>query len=159
MCQEFAFCFLTTHRCIYTIYINLCFFTGHCSAVEVVGKCLNEGGSHWMVEEATIYGHDSGKGAGHHPPVSMHQMRGEHLAYNYAHIFADAMVMLQTDLLTKTEDVVLQEYEKKLEALQIPVPDPEKCKTECHCRGDCEEKPSCFTNYQPHHNTQFLLDR
>ena len=43
-----------------------------------------------------------GNGASHHPPRGMHMQRGELLAYNYLHIFLDAVNMIKGDLKTKT---------------------------------------------------------
>ena len=43
-----------------------------------------------------------GRGAGHHPPRGMHLQRGELLAYNYLHIFVDAINMIEEDLETKS---------------------------------------------------------
>lgn len=43
-----------------------------------------------------------GNGAPHHPPRGMHMQRGELLAYNYLHIFLDAVNMISADIKTKS---------------------------------------------------------
>ena len=49
---------------------------------------------------ASIYA--AGHGAPHHPPRGMHMQRGEFIAFNYLHIFLDAINMLEEDLKTIT---------------------------------------------------------
>jgi hypothetical protein len=67
--------------------------------MNVKGDCLANGGPHWMVAETAYYASEKGKhGKSWHPPAGMHLMRGEVLAYNYLHILADAIFMIEEDL-------------------------------------------------------------
>ena len=54
--------------------------------------------SHFL--SASVYA--VGNGAPHHPPRGMHMQRGELLAYNYLHIFLDAVNMISADIKTKS---------------------------------------------------------
>jgi hypothetical protein len=75
-----------------------------CVALDEKGECHENGGPHWMVAESAYYGFEKGKAGKHwHPPASMHLMRGELLAYNFAHILADTIWMIQEDLKTMTK--------------------------------------------------------
>jgi hypothetical protein len=54
-----------------------------------------------MVAETSYYAGEKNKqGKNWHPPAGMHLMRGEILAYNMAHVIADAVFMIQDDILT-----------------------------------------------------------
>ncbi len=65
---------------------------------------MERGGPHWMVAETSYYAEDPTKeGKNWHPPAGMHLMRGEVLAYNYAHVLADTLFMLQADSKTMTK--------------------------------------------------------
>jgi hypothetical protein len=76
---------------------------GGCVALDQKGECHENGGPHWMVAESAYYGFEKGKPGKHwHPPAAMHLMRGELLAYNFVHILADTIWMVQEDLKTMT---------------------------------------------------------
>lgn len=67
-----------------------------CDPVEAIGDCADKGGPKWITKEATRYtklqyGHS------HHPPTAQHLIRGEILAYNYLHIFLDALYTVQDE--------------------------------------------------------------
>lgn len=80
-----------------------------CDAINVKGECFENGGPHWMVAETSYYANEPDKhGKNWHPPAGMHLMRGEILAYNYAHIIADTIFMIKEDLKTMKKEEALQ---------------------------------------------------
>ena len=54
------------------------------------------------VKEASVYGNPTGHGKSWHPPVGMHLVRGETLAYNYINVLLDAIYSVEKDLQTKS---------------------------------------------------------
>jgi hypothetical protein len=67
--------------------------------MNVKGDCLANGGPHWMIAETAYYAGEKGKhGKSWHPSAGMHLLRGEVLAYNFLHILADAIYMIEEDL-------------------------------------------------------------
>ena len=127
-----------------------------CTAIDVAGFCHSDNGPHWMVHETAEYG--SGKKSSHHPPAGMHLMRAETLAYQYSHILADALAMVEQDSATKSTSQLAQKYQNELSKLLVPIPDAKTCSTSCHCRKDCETLPVCYTNYEPHFNPNYTLN-
>ena len=75
--------------------INATSVTG-CVAVDIRGPCYDQGGAHWLTKEAAVHGR--GHGASHHPPAGIHRLRGETLAWLYAHILLDALDYVHTRL-------------------------------------------------------------
>lgn len=45
------------------------------------------------------------------------------------------------------------EYQAILDELQPPMTE-----TILHCHNECETKPTCWTNYEPHYNDKYFLD-
>ena len=132
-------------------------FTVGCNAIDIVGPCHSENGSHWMVHETAEYG--NGKKSSHHPPAGMHLIRAETLAYQYSHILADALNMVELDLSgTNTKSKLIQKYQNELNKLLVPIPDAKTCSTSCHCRKDCETLPICYTNFEPHFHPNYTLN-
>lgn len=83
---------------------SLCNNGTGCTAIDVKGDCFEKGGPHWMVAETAYYAGEEGKhGKSWHPPAGMHLMRGEVLAWNYAHVLADTVYMLQEDSKTMSQ--------------------------------------------------------
>jgi hypothetical protein len=120
-------------------------------AMALKGPCYDKGGAHWMSHEAAVY--SRGHGANWHPSAGMHLMRGEVLAYNYLHIFLDAVQMLRADLAGgETKAALIDKYKEKLKALQTPMP-----VSPLRCQPDCDVKPQCFTNFEPHYNARNRL--
>jgi hypothetical protein len=145
----------------------------------VKGECHENGGPHWMVAETSYYANEKGKhGKNWHPPTGMHLMRGELLAYNYAHILADTIWMLQEDLKTMKPEEMLEskktlsfhllsflislfcfsntflEYNKAYEGLRAPIPE-----NPLHLSAaEGLNRPLCYTNFKPHFNPKHLLD-
>jgi hypothetical protein len=79
-----------------------------CNAIDMKGDCFERGGPHWMVAETSYYAGDKNvHGRSHHPPAGMHLMRGEVLAYNMAHVIADAIFMVLADLKTLTKEAAI----------------------------------------------------
>ena len=121
------------------------------------------GGVHWMTKEAGTFGAGpKHSGAPHHPPWGMHVQRGEFIAYNMLHAVLDAIYMLENDIQqpasnnqqTLLENLFLR-YDKKLKKLQdFPLPEPSK-----HCGFECATKPICYTDFIPHFNPNYTLDR
>ena len=66
-----------------------------CSAVDVRGLCQHEGGPRWLTAEAAVHGKRDGRGNNWHPTVGIQQLRGEALAWLYAHIVLDALSELR----------------------------------------------------------------
>lgn len=66
-----------------------------CDPLDVL-QCAEKGGPAYITAELKEYGRHTGPT--HHPPAGQHLMRGEILAYNYAHILLDAIYMIQADL-------------------------------------------------------------
>jgi hypothetical protein len=136
-----------------------------------------------MVAETSYYANEKGKhGKNWHPPTGMHLMRGELLAYNYAHILADTIWMLQEDLKTMKPEEMLEskkknsyfstyssfftfsisiyslnnfvEYKKAYEGLRAPIPE-----NPLHLSAaEGLNRPLCYTNFKPHFNPKHLLD-
>ena len=120
-----------------------------------------------MTKEAGTYGAGANHhGAPHHPPWGMHLQRGEFIAYNMLHAVLDAIYMLENDLLlpdtnqpntnqqTMLENAFVR-YDKKLKKMQdFPLPEPSK-----HCGLECATKPVCYTDFIPHFNPNYTLDR
>jgi hypothetical protein len=75
--------------------------TSGCIASDVKGDCYENGGPHWMVRESSDFGamEEIDKAKNYHPSAAMHLMRAEVLAFNYAFIVADAMFLVEKDLL------------------------------------------------------------
>ena len=127
-------------------------------AMNFRGDCYEEGGLHWMTFDAAKY--SKGSGANWHPPAGMHLLRGEILAYNYVHVAMDAIDMVETALneLGEGQDTpekrkeMVAGYLKKLEKLQKPMPEKPM-----FCSPDCDTKPQCYTNFEPHYNSKRLL--
>eukprot|EP01033_Poteriospumella_lacustris_P007876 gene7876-5657_t len=129
-----------------------------CNALDVKGDCYERGGPHWMTKEAAYYAMDpNARGKNWHPTAGMHLMRGEQLAYNYAHILADTIYTIQQDLtnatLASNRSALVDYYHQKWEALRIPIPE-----NALHSRSE-ETKllPTCFTDFKPHFNPANLL--
>eukprot|EP00597_Dinobryon_sp_UTEXLB2267_P001139 CAMPEP_0170072872 /NCGR_PEP_ID=MMETSP0019_2-20121128/10412_1 /TAXON_ID=98059 /ORGANISM="Dinobryon sp., Strain UTEXLB2267" /LENGTH=430 /DNA_ID=CAMNT_0010282081 /DNA_START=484 /DNA_END=1773 /DNA_ORIENTATION=+ len=139
-----------------------------CVAVDVKGDCFDQGGPHWMVQESSYHDSD-GSSAGsstklqHHPSTALHLLRAELLAFNYAHILADALFMLRRDLKdsglgstgpdTAKVNHLMKTYRHELEKLQQPLPaEPWFC-----APWECALKPRCFTDYRPQHNPRQSL--
>ena len=84
---------------------SLCNNGKGCTAIDMKGDCQERGGPHWMVAETSYYAEDPNRsGKNWHPPTGMHLMRGEVLAYTFAHIVADTIFMLQNDSKTMAKD-------------------------------------------------------
>jgi hypothetical protein len=138
---------------------SLCNNGKGCNALDVKGDCYEKGGPHWMTKEASYFAMDpNARGKSWHPSAGMHLMRGELLAYNYAHIIADTLYTIQQDLSTNSSFAAnstrLQEYyHEKWQELRVPIPE-----IALHSRSE-ETKvlPTCFTNFRPHHNPSNLL--
>jgi len=78
---------------------HLCNDGKGCNAIDEKGPCYEQGGSHWMIAETSYYAGEKGKfGKSWHPPAGMHLMRGEIIVYNYLHILADTIYMIDQDL-------------------------------------------------------------
>ena len=136
-------------------------------AMGFKGPCYEQGGAHWMCKETATF--TRGHGANWHPPAGMHLLRGEVLAYNYLHIFMDAVLMLKADIIqlgggekgaaepgavfdSKMRDTLVEKYRAKLKSLQHPIP-----VKPLRCGPDCDRRPECFTNYEPHYNAKQKL--
>ena len=122
-------------------------------AMNFRGDCYENGGLHWMTLDAAKY--SKGSGSNWHPPAGMHLLRGEILAYNYVHVMLDAIDMVETalkqlgngnDTPAKRKEMV-DGYLKKLQKLQKPMPEKPM-----FCSPDCDTKPLCYTNFEPHYN-------
>ena len=124
-----------------------------CNAVDMRGSCHEWGGPHWNSRDFAVYGSESGIGRNWHPTKGIHLLRGELLAYNYAHILLDAIDLVETDRRTKSAAAMAVEYQSVLDVLQPPMTD-----TVLHCHSECETRPTCWTNYEPHFNDKFFLD-
>eukprot|EP00605_Chrysophyceae_sp_TOSAG23-4_P002999 GSChrysophyteH1.ASY1.ANO1.3304.1 assembled CDS len=125
-------------------------------AMSLKGPCYDKGGPHWMVRETAEY--SRGHGASWHPSAGMHLLRGELLAYNYLHIFLDAVQMLRADLRAQKAEgkedrvALIDKYKAELKKLQTKMP-----KKPLHCSPDCDVQPRCYTNFKPHYNPKELL--
>jgi hypothetical protein len=92
---------------------KLCNHGAGCDAINVKGECFDKGGPHWQVAETSYYANEPNKkGKSWHPPTGMHLLRGEILAYNYAHILADTIYMIQEDLKTLSKEDALKSINK-----------------------------------------------
>eukprot|EP01041_Mallomonas_annulata_P010810 gene10810-22557_t len=100
------------------------------------------------------YRYGAGSGAKWHPPRAIHMLRGELVAWLYTLTLLDAIYMLQEALAAgKTEEVINKEVSMKLEELQPAMPHPKRC-------GNlCKTRPLCYTNYMPHYNPDFTLEK
>jgi hypothetical protein len=88
---------------------SLCNNGAGCDAINMKGECHENGGPHWMVAQTSYYANERGKhGKSWHPPSGMHLMRGEILAYNYAHILYDTIRMVQEDMKTMSKQEAFQ---------------------------------------------------
>jgi hypothetical protein len=154
---------------------HLCNNGAGCTAIDMKGDCLERGGPHWMVAETSYYAEDPNRGGkSWHPPTGMHLMRGEVLAYTFAHIVADTIYMLQNDSKTMTKDemfasefewicasydlnffltlLLLIEYLAEWKALLIPIPEKG-----LHMSVEDSNPMKCYTNFRPHFNPKYLL--
>ena len=66
-----------------------------CEAVKLKGACAADGGPKWRTLESALYGTGHKAARKWHPPVGMHLLRAEVLAFNYAHIILDALYSLE----------------------------------------------------------------
>jgi hypothetical protein len=118
-----------------------------CNGIDAAQDCALK----FMTKEAAVYG--TGRGAAHHPTRAFHMLRGEAIAWLYAMALLDAIFMLEKDLKTTKPGALSEVYKEKLEALQPPMPAPK------HCKGyHCEQKMTCYTDYQPHYSPDMKLD-
>ena len=62
--------------------------------------CAQKGGPLFLTKEMSAYS-IGGYRHTHHPPTGQHLLRGEIMAYNYAHILLDAIYTLQEGLSEK----------------------------------------------------------
>lgn len=123
-----------------------------CNAEDMAGQCHDRGGPHWRVHETSEYHNDRMAGTSHHPPAGMHLLRAEVLAYVYSHILLDAIYDIQDRLAAgATREALLADYSRKLEELQVPMPEEPT-----HCVF-CRTQPQCHTSYRPHFNPQLKL--
>jgi hypothetical protein len=124
-------------------------------AMNFRGPCYEEGGNHWYTKDAAIF--SKGSGANWHPPAGMHLLRGEILAWSYAHVTMDAIDMVETALADGGDSPerrvkLIEEYRAKLKKLQKPIPEKP-----LFCAPDCNTKPLCYTNFEPQYNFQLRL--
>jgi hypothetical protein len=137
---------------------HLCNNGSGCDAINMKGECYEKGGLHWMTKEASYYANEPHRrGKSWHPPTGMHLLRGEVLAYNYLHIIADTLYMIQNDTRSNTSIVSRQGwyeyYQEKWLGLRLPIPiNP------LHTRSE-EGKllPICFTDFTPHYHPNRYL--
>lgn len=126
-----------------------------CNAIDMKGECHDKGGPHWMVQETSYYAMDRNKkGKSWHPSAGMHLLRGELLAYNYAHILADTIFMLQNDTKQTTNlSALIDKYHAKWVELRVPIPE----KALHSGSEETQVLPTCYTNFRPHFNPKYLL--
>jgi hypothetical protein len=74
-----------------------------CAAAKLKGACHAQGGPHWRTAEAERFGNAQKTGRKWHSPVGMHLLRAEVMVFTYAHIFLDAVHMVESALKLKGE--------------------------------------------------------
>lgn len=122
-----------------------CYATRSCDASNFMETVL-ERVPHFFSSEGGRYDNPSGRGAGHHPPKSIHMWRGEAIAYIHALAILDAIYMIEIDMKTESREQLAIKYASQLEHLQGPLPPPQQgCE-----RYYCPHKATCFTDYKPH---------
>jgi hypothetical protein len=72
-----------------------------CAAAKLKGACHAQGGPHWRAAEAERFGNAQKTGRKCHSPVGMHLLRAEVMVFTYAHIFLDAVHMVESALKLK----------------------------------------------------------
>jgi hypothetical protein len=72
-----------------------------CAAAKLKGACHAQGGPHWRTAEAERFGNAQKTGRKWHSPVGMHLLRAEVMVFTYAHIFLDAVHMVESALKLK----------------------------------------------------------
>ena len=108
---------------------------------------------YFFSQEGGRYDNPSGRGAGHHPTKAFHMWRGEAISYIHVLAMLDAIYMIEEDIKTTSAEDLLNQYSKKLEELQGPLPPP---KQGCQ-KYYCEHRPECFTDYKPHARADHYL--
>ena len=108
---------------------------------------------HWMVMEASMR-EDVGAGVkSWHPPFAMRLLRGELMAFNYLHIFTNALIEVEKDLKTITSltssnlQILLSKYSAHLHTLQHGSEIPSH---PLFCASwECKQKTRCYSHFGP----------
>lgn len=115
-------------------------------------SCIDACQIRFFSGEAARYG--TGKaGMKHHPTAAWHLLRGEAIVWLYALTLLDALYLVETERATgKPDSDIASEYTAKLKSLQPDMPTASTCQF-----WGCQNKPICYTNFQPHYNDNLTL--